>query len=264
MPIDWGLSGQRILVTAASRGIGFGAARALLQEGASVVINSSDPGRLEEARRQLSSIGKVQTVTADLSVQNDIDRLVDDSIRLLGGIDALIYVTGSPKPGTFLELNYDDWLAGAKLLVVSPAYLTKRVADHMINEKIRGRMVILSSYVIREPSLTIALSSVCRIATASLVRLLARDLGSKGIRVNGILPGYIMTKRIEQIANDAAKRRGVTPEKVVDDIVHDIPLGRIGSTEELARVIVFLASELSSYVSGSIIPVDGAILRSVW
>ena len=73
-----------------------------------------------------------------------------------------------------------------------------------------------------------------------------------------------MTKRIEQIANDAAKRRGVTPEKVVDDIVHDIPLGRIGSTEELARVIIFLASELSSYVSGSIIPVDGAILRSVW
>ncbi len=264
MPIDSGLKDQRILVTAASRGIGFGAAKALVQEGASVVINSSHAGRLDEARKQLSPFGKVQAVTADLSAQNDIERLVDESVRLLGGIDALIYVTGSPRPGPFLELNYDDWLSGAKLLVVSPAYLTKLVAEHMIKEKIRGRMVILSSYVIREPSPAIALSSVCRIATASLVRLLARDLGSNGIRVNGILPGYIMTKRIEQIANDSAKRRGVTPEQVVADIVHDIPLGRIGSTEELARVIVFLASELSSYVSGSIIPVDGAILRSVW
>ena len=140
----------------------------------------------------------------------------------------------------------------------------RRVADHMISEKIRGRMVILSSYVIREPQPNIALSSVCRIVTASLVRVLARDLGPMGIRVNGILPGYIMTKRIEELSQDAARRRrGVTPEEWIADIVKGIPAGRMGSTEELANVIVFLASELSSYVSGTIIPVDGAILRSV-
>jgi 3-oxoacyl-[acyl-carrier protein] reductase len=133
----------------------------------------------------------------------------------------------------------------------------------MISEKIRGRMVILSSYVIREPQPNIALSSVCRIVTASLVRVLARDLGPKGIRVNGILPGYIMTKRIEELSQDAAKRRGISPEQWIADIVKGIPVGRMGSTEELANVIVFLASELSSYVSGALMPVDGAILRSV-
>ncbi len=261
--MDSGLNGQRILVTAASRGIGFGAAKALLQEGANVVINSADSDRLEAAREQLAPFGQVKTVAADLASGADIDRLVDRSIQILGGIDALVYVTGSPKPGPFLELNYDDWLGGAKLLVVSPAYLTKRVAEHMISEKIRGRMVILSSYVIREPQPNIALSSVCRIATASLVRVLARDLGPNGIRVNGILPGYIMTKRIEELSEDAAKRKRITPEQWIADIVQGIPLGRMGSTDELAKVIVFLASELSSYVSGTIIPVDGAILRSV-
>ena len=98
--------------------------------------------------------------------------------------------------------------------------LTKLVAAHMIREKIRGRMVILSSYVIREPQPNIALSSVLRIVTASLVRVLARDLGPKGIRVNGILPGYFMTKRIEELSRDAAERRGITPDQWIECAVH--------------------------------------------
>jgi 3-oxoacyl-[acyl-carrier protein] reductase len=263
MPMDSGLAGQRVLVTASSAGIGFGAAEGFIKEGARVMINSSNKEKLESARSRLAALGEVHAVVGNLGVRSDIEKIVEQTVAQLGGIDTLVYVTGSPKPGRFLEFSYDDWRGAADLLVVSPAYLAKLVADQMIKDGTKGRMVFLSSYVIREPNLGIALSSVCRVSMLSLVRTLARDLGPKGIRVNGILPGFIKTGRIDQLAQDASRRRGIKPEDYVSEIERDIPLGRIGTTEELARAIVFLGSDLSSYLSGASIPVDGAVSRSI-
>ena len=250
-------------MTAASRGIGYGAAEAFLKEGARVVVNSSDRGRLDAAVKSLAQLGDVSGVVGDLASKTDLERIVNHAITHLGRIDTLVYVTGSPKPGRFLEFSYEDWRGASDLLVVSPAYLAKLVADHMIKENVRGRMVFLSSYVIKEPSLGIALSSVCRVSMLSLVRTLARELGPRNIRVNGIMPGYIRTGRIDQLAQDQARRRGIRPEDFVKEIEGDVPLGRIGTTEELARAVVFLGSEMSAYVSGATIPVDGAVLRSI-
>lgn len=258
-----GLEGQRVLVTASSSGIGYGAAEAFLREGARVMINSSNQAKLDAAKMRLSSLGEVHQVVGNLAAKADLERIVQETVSTLGGIDTLVYVTGSPKPGRFLEFAYEDWRAASDLLVVSPAYLAKLTADQMIKDGVKGRMVFLSSYVIREPTLAIALSSVCRVALLSLVRTLARELGPKGIRVNGILPGFIKTGRIDQLAQDASKRRGIKPEEYVAEIERDIPVGRIGTTEELARAIVFLGSDLSSYVSGASLPVDGAVLRSI-
>jgi 3-oxoacyl-[acyl-carrier protein] reductase len=263
MTLNTGLKGQRVLVTASSSGIGYAAAEAFLKEGARVVINSSNSDKLAAAQARLANLGEVHAVKADLSLREDLERLVRDSVTNLGGIDALVYVTGSPKPGRFLDFSYEDWRGASDLLVVSPAYLAKLVADHMIKSGTSGRMVFLSSWVIKEPLLTIALSSVCRVAMLSLVRTLGRELGPKKIRVNGILPGYIRTGRIDQLAQDAAKKRGIAPEDWVKEIENEIPMGRIGSTEELANAIIFLSSDLSSYISGATLPVDGSILRSI-
>ena len=263
MPLASGLGGARVLVTAASQGIGYAAAEAFLREGARVVLNSSHAGRTAAATERLRPLGEVHGVTADLADERGLDRLVAESVRRLGGIDTLVYVTGAPHPGVFLEQGYDDWAQAARLLVVSPAYLARRVADEMLAAAVPGRMVFLTSVAIREPIPNLATSSVCRIAVAGLVRTLARELGPKRIRVNGILPGYIRTARIEEVARDAARRKGTSAEAVVRDLEHEIPLGRIGSPEELASAIVFLGSELSSYVTGAMLPVDGGLLRSV-
>jgi 3-oxoacyl-[acyl-carrier protein] reductase len=262
VPLSSGLSGSRVLVTAASQGIGYGAAESLLGEGAHVVVNSSNADRLGSAVERLRAYGTVHGVVADLSRGPDLDRLLADSVRHLGGLDALVYVTGSPHPGTFLEQSYEDWERAAALLVVSPAYLARKAAEAMLAAGSKGRMVFLTSVAIREPIPNLATSSVCRIAVAGLVRTLARELGPKGIRVNGILPGYIHTDRVGEVAEDAARRRGVSPAEVIRGIERDIPLGRIGTPEELARAVVFLASDLSSYVSGAMLPVDGGLLRS--
>jgi 3-oxoacyl-[acyl-carrier protein] reductase len=263
VPLASGLSGARVLVTASSQGIGFAAARAFLEEGARVVINSSNEGRVNAAVERLRAAGEVHGVTADLATKEGLDRLMDATDRRLGGLDTLVYVTGSPRPGVFLEQRYEDWENAANLLVVSPAYLARRAAEAMIAGGTKGRMVFLTSVAIREPIPNLALSSTCRIAVAGLVRTLARELGPRGIRVNGIVPGYVRTARIDEVAEDAARRRGTTSTAVLEGMEREIPLGRIGSPEELARTVVFLGSEMSSYVSGTMLAVDGAYLRSV-
>jgi 3-oxoacyl-[acyl-carrier protein] reductase len=263
VPLASGLRDARVLVTAASQGIGFGAARAFLEEGARVVVNSSHEGRLRAAVERLKGAGEVHGVVADLTAHAGLDHLVDQTLRTLGGIDTLVYVAASPKPGVFLELGYDDWARAAAMLVVSPAYLARRAADAMLAQRSPGRMVFLTSVAIREPIPTLAASSVCRIAVAGLVRTLARELGPRGIRVNGILPGYIHTARIDEVVQDAARRRDTTPEAVLQGLMQEVPLGRIGAPDELAKAVVFLGSDMSSYVSGALLPVDGALLRSV-
>jgi 3-oxoacyl-[acyl-carrier protein] reductase len=263
MPFTLGLRGQRALVTASSRGIGFAVAEGFLSEGARVVVNSHNQRNLTEAVGRLETRGEVHGVLADLRSQEDTDKLVTEAVKTLGGIDTFVYVTGTPRPGTFMEQEFADWKDAATLLVVSPSHLARRVADVMVKDKIQGRMVFSASIAIREPLPNIALSNVCRISIAGLVRTLARELGPKQIRVNGVLPGYILTGRVEQILSDTAIRKGISHDQALADLVGEIPLGRIGSPDELARAILFLSSEASSYVSGAMLPVDGAWLRSV-
>ncbi len=263
MTAEAGVAGTRVLVTAASQGIGYGAARAFVRSGARVVVNSSHEGRLAAAVGRLSEAGDVHGVVADLRQAADLDRLLAESQQWLGGLDTLVYVTGSPSPGTFLEQSYEDWDRAARLLVVSPAYLARKAAEAMLASGSRGRMVFLTSIAIREPIPTIATSSVCRIAVAGLVRTLARELGPKGIRVNGILPGYVATDRVAEVVDDAARRNGTTPAEERAALEREIPLGRLGTPEEIAEAVLFLASDRSSYVTGAMLPVDGGRLRSV-
>ncbi len=263
MPLSTGLKNQRVLVTAASQGIGYGAARAFLEEGARVVINSSNDEKLKRAEEELSKLGEVHRIAGDLAAKDVIDKLVSGTVNFLGGIDVLAYVTGSPSPGTIMEKNYDDWEQAARLLTVSPTYLARQVARVMIDQKIKGRMVFGASVVVREPSPNLALSNVCRVSILGLVRTLSRELAPSGIRVNAILPGFIKTGRVDQIAKNNAKRKGISETEALNEIVSQIPLGYIGSTEEIARSFLFLGSEMSSYVTGASLPVDGGQLRSI-
>jgi 3-oxoacyl-[acyl-carrier protein] reductase len=263
VPISSGLQGARVLVTAASQGIGYAAAEAFLGEGARVVVNSLNAARLESAVDRLRELGDVHGIMGDLTRQADLDRLVEGTVQRFGGLDTLVYLAGSPRPGTFMEQGFEDWTRAAALMVVSPAYLARKVAEAMQAGRTAGRMVFLGSVAMREPIPNLATSSVCRIAVGGLVRTLARELGPTGIRVNGILPGYIRTSRVDDLAADSARRRGVPEAQVLREMELDVPLGRIGSPQELARAIVFLGSEMSSYVTGTLLTVDGGRLRSV-
>ncbi|MEM4077011.1 MAG: SDR family oxidoreductase, partial [Metallosphaera sp.] len=124
-----------------------------------------------------------------------------------------------------------------------------------------GRIILSTSMTLKQPIDNLDLSNVIRLSLAGLIKSASRELGSRGILINGVMPGWTLTERVNQLAKDRAKREGKTEEQVISEIVREVPLRRIGLPEEVANVILFLSSSLSTYVTGALIPVDGGIIR---
>ncbi len=257
------LKGYRVLVTASTRGIGYGIAKVLLENGASVVINGRSIETVTRALSRLKELGNVYGVKADLTRQEDVEKLVEESIKFLGGLDAVVYVTGPPKPGFFNELSLNDWDYGVRLLILSAIWLTYYTLPHLRRSR-NPSITFLTSVAVKEPIPNIALSNTLRIAVQGLAKTLSRELGSIGIRVNTVLPGYIMTDRVRQLIKDKARRTGKSEEEVLNDIVSEIPLKRIGEPEEVGYLVAFLISDYAKYINGASIPIDGGLLRSVF
>jgi 3-oxoacyl-[acyl-carrier protein] reductase len=261
--VDLGLKGYRILVTASTEGIGRGIAEVLLEQGARIVINGRSEGKMKKTLSQLSSKGEVYGVQGDISKVDVAERIVDEAARILGGLDSVVYVTGSPKPARFTDLSWSDWEEGVNLLVKSAIAVARRSMGYL-SESSNPSMVFSTSIAVKEPIPDIALSNVLRISVHGLVKTLARELAPLGIRVNAVLPGYIMTRRVLEIAEKRAAEDGITVDEAIERIGAGIPLGRIGEPREVGYLVAFLVSGLASYITGAYIPVDGGLLRSVF
>jgi len=257
--------GLRVLVTASTRGIGRGVAEALLENGASVVINGRSRENMEKALRELREKyeGRIHGVVADLTSRDEVYRLVRESVELLGGLDSVVYITGPPRPGTFLEIKDDEWEHNAKLLVFNAIWLVNASLPYLRRSR-NPSIVFSTSIAVREPIYNLALSNVLRISIHGLVRTLARELGREGIRVNAVVPGIIETDRVRKLVEDKAIREGKPFEEAYREFFSEIPLGRPGKPIEIGRVVAFLVSEYASYINGASIPVDGGMLRSVF
>lgn len=261
----FGIEGCRVLVTASSRGIGFGIAKVLVKEGCRVVINGRNKERLEKSVEELKNTGKgeVYGVQADLAVKEEVEKLVDKTIDYLGGLDALVYVTGPPKPGFFSDLSLEDWEYGINLLIKNALWLTYKAIPYL-EKSGNPSITYLTSVAVKEPIPNIALSNTLRISIHGLAKTLASELGSKGIRVNTVLPGYIMTDRVKQLVRDRSRRENRGEDEILKEITAKIPLGRIGEPEEVGYLVAFLISPYASYINGAAIPIDGGLLRSVF
>lgn len=256
------LEGKRILVTASTRGIGRGIAEVLLREGCKVVISGRTRESLEPALESLSSIGEVYGLEGDLRVREDVERLVRFAVGKLGGLDALVYVTGPPKTGSFEDLTLEDWEDSVKLLLLSAIWITRETLPHLLES--RGSIVYLTSTAIREPIPSITLSNVVRLSIAGLTKSLAKELGSKGVRVNMVMPGWIETERVLEVVRSISTFEGTLPEDVVSRIKREIPIGRMGKPEEIGYLVAFLISDYASYINGASIPVDGGLLNHIF
>lgn len=259
------ISGYRVLITASSRGIGYGIAKVLVREGCRVVINGRNKERLMKSVEELRNIGsgEVYGVQADLTIKEDVERLVNETINYIGGLDALVYVTGPPRPGYFSELSLEDWEYGINLLIKSALWLTYKALPHLEKSK-NPSITYLTSIAVKEPIPNIALSNTLRISIHGLAKTLAKELGPKGIRVNTVLPGYIMTDRVKQLIEDRSKRENKSKDEIMKEITAEIPLRRIGEPEEVGYLVAYLISPYASYINGASIPVDGGRLKSIF
>ncbi|HEW93317.1 short-chain dehydrogenase [Candidatus Geothermarchaeota archaeon] len=257
------LTGKKALVTASSKGIGKGIAEVLSIAGADVIIVSRDPNNLSKAADDIykKSGKKVFYIPADLTVREDLEKIVNEAHKLVGDIDIFIFNTGGPKPGYFEDINLEDWVYAFRLLIYPAVYLTKAFIEGM-KRRGWGRIIYSTSIAVKEPILGLTLSNSLRISMAGLVRTLAKEYGRYGITVNAIMPGYIKTERVMEIAREKARTEGISIEEFLDSMINRIPTHRMGIPEEIGYLTAFLASEHASYINGAIIPIDGGLLNS--
>lgn len=263
--MNFGLEDKVALVTAASKGIGFGTAKVLAMEGCKLVICSRDKESIEKARDGISMSSRNKNVVAlpcDLRDKEDISNLLKDSTEKFGKIDILVYNTGSPKQSAFLDLTEDDWNEGVKLLLMSAVWLARGVIPSMMDRK-WGRLVFITSLTLKQPIRNLVLSNVVRLSLAGLSKTLSEEFGSYGITSNIIIQGHIGTDRQKATIEYLARRTGVSFKEAEKVRLHEIPAGRFGTPEEVGNSVAFLASEQAGYINGASLLVDGGVVRSV-
>ena len=263
--MELGLEGKVALVTAASKGIGLGTARVLAKEGMRVAISSRSGANLEKAKGQLvaETGADILAVPADLTVREDLERLVETASKALGGIDVLVYNTGPPKPGTFGDLTYAEWEEATKLLLLSAVTLTQGVVPHMKKRK-WGRLIYITSLTLKQPIGNLVLSNTVRLGMAGLSKSLSRELAPHGITSNGIIQGYIRTDRTVHLVEDRAAKTGTSVDEAYKEMVKAITVGRYGEPEEVGSLAAFIASEKAAYLTGGMFNIDGGVIGSVF
>ncbi|WP_416795975.1 SDR family oxidoreductase [Ciceribacter azotifigens] len=261
--MDLGISAKRALVLASSRGLGLGIARALAAEGAHVLLCGRSADRLAANVAAIEAEGgKADYVAADLTDAGFVPAMVEAVAAKLGGIDILVNNTGGPTPGTAEEMTPEKLDGFFQSMVVRVITLTNALLPQMRAQGF-GRILTVASSGVFEPIPNLALSNTLRSALVGWNKTLATEVAGFDITANMLLPGRIHTDRIEELDGANAARSGRTIEEVRAASVKTIPAGRLGRVEEFAAAAAFLCSVPASYVTGTMLRVDGGAARSI-
>jgi 3-oxoacyl-[acyl-carrier protein] reductase len=256
--MDLGLKDKVALVAAGSRGLGRAVAEELAAEGASLVLCAREAQTLSETTAAIAETygAHVLAVPADVTVVDDIKRVVESGNERFGRIDILVTNAGGPPAGRFDQLTRDQ------LTLLSAVELAREVLPGMRNRR-WGRILNITSIAVKQPVENLLLSNSLRAGLTGFARTLANEVAAEGITVNNILPGYTRTERLEELAQMMAEKQGISPAEFRGKWEKEIPMGRLGEPREFAALAAFLVSERASYITGTSIQVDGGWIKSL-
>ena len=244
--MDLGLRDRVAIVAASSKGLGKAVALGLAAEGAKLALCARGE---EELRRTASGIGTTEVFaqTVDVTTEVQVQGFVEATLRKFGRIDICVTNAGGPPAKRFEDTSATDWRSAVDLNFMSATYFARAVLPHM-KERRWGRLITISSVAVLQPVDGLILSNAARSAIRGLVKSLSNEYAPFNVLVNNVCPGYTATERLLKL--------GARPES-------QIPLGRVATPEEFANLVVFLASERASYITGVSIPVDGGWVKTI-
>jgi 3-oxoacyl-[acyl-carrier protein] reductase len=263
--MDLGLKGKNALVTGSSRGLGYATALGLSSEGCKVTINSRSLENLQEAERKLSLQTGIQvhSICADLTNSDSPARVVSEAADMMGGLDILVTNTGGPPSGSFESLEDNNWQDSIELNFMSHMRLIRASLEYL-KKSDYASVLTITSMSVKQPVPNLVLSNSVRSATVGLTKTLALELGHLGIRFNSILPGWTQTERVEQLMQFRAKNNQTSVEEETARQALDSPFNRLATPQEFANVAVFLVSPAASYLTGTMLVVDGGMYKATY
>jgi 3-oxoacyl-[acyl-carrier protein] reductase len=262
--MDLGLAGRVALVCGSTKGIGRGVAKALAQEGARVALNGRHESAVDQAARQLAAeTGQtVSPFVADVGIESQAAALVTRVHHELGRLDVLFCNASGPPAAAFSQQTAEAFHRAIELNLLSTVHLA-RAAVPLMRKLQWGRIICLTSVAAKQPLPGLILSTTARAGVLGFSKALSDEVAAEGITVNVVCPGFIATERITELTETRARREQRGSQEIMREMVAEIPLGRMGRTEELAAAVAFLASERASYITGAVLQVDGGFTRSI-
>lgn len=252
--MDLGLDGRVYVVTGGSAGLGRATAQALVADGARVVLSGRHRETLDAAVTELGA-DRANGVVADNADPTAPERLVEAARETYGRLDGALISVGGPPSGGVLDVSDHDWSAAVESVFIGAVRLGREIGRQL---EAGGAVAYVLSSSVRSPIAGLAVSNGLRPGLAMVAKTLADELGPRGVRVNGLMPGRVETERVayldEQTGDaEAAKQKASQA----------IPLRRYGDPAEFGKVAAFLLSPAASFVSGAMVPVDGGMLRTI-
>jgi 3-oxoacyl-[acyl-carrier protein] reductase len=244
------LSGKVAVVTGASRGIGTGIAERLAAQGARVIVNyrTSAEGAEATVGRIRQAGGEAAAIQADVSQSDDAQRLIKESIATWGGLDILVNNAGTTRDMVIMMLKEDDWDTVIRTNLTSTFYCSKAAVRHMMRKRY-GRIVNITSVVGLAGQSGQTNYAASKAGIIGFTKSLAKEVGSRGITVNAVAPGFVPTA-LTDVLSDEQRAQAI-------DMT---PLGRLGTVEDVANAVVFLASDEACFITGQVLSVDGGLV----
>ncbi len=262
--MDLGLKGKVALVAGGSQGLGLAVAMEFAREGAKVAVCALDDPHLQEAADALrkETGGRAFAIPADVSDLEQAKNFVRKAAAHFGTVDILVNNAGGPPSMSFLEIDDELWLRGCRLNLLSTIVMT-REAVPIMKEKRWGRIINMTSIAVKQPIDGLILSNTVRSGVIGFAKSLSNELAPFNVTVNSVCPGYTMTDRVRNLAKVLAAKQGTSPEAVIGKWEAEIPMRRIGTPEEFASLVAYLASERAGYITGAAVQIDGGWYKGI-
>jgi 3-oxoacyl-[acyl-carrier protein] reductase len=262
--METGLKNRVAIVAASSQGIGKATALSFAAEGAHIALCARQMAPLDAVAREASDRYGVKTYAAAFDVSDDaaVREFVRSTYERFGRIDVCVTNAGGPPAKPFLATTMDEWERAWQLNLRSIVSFAQAVLPCMQQQR-WGRIVTLTSYTVKQPVPELVLSNSIRAGVMGLVRSLAGQFGPDGITVNNVGPGFTSTARSAELLKKRAAMRGVSVEKIEQEMLQEIPVRRMATPEEVAAAIVWLASEQAACITGQTLLVDGGAYRGL-